>query len=140
MATRKIGISQDHVNALNLIEVDYYKKHQVISAWKAYIGYLNSKKEENEEWHKERNKLLARLLFEMANVLGFSIQAIDLFEGGYAPMGWQHRDDRYNGMLEYFHDLSKGTKIVPIWLCGVTPQPSLEPSPEGPPDLSKPSG
>jgi hypothetical protein len=139
MATRKIGISPDHVNALNLIEVDYYKKDRVILAWKAYIAYLNGKEEENEAWHKERNKLLAKLLFEMASVLGFSIQAIDIFEGGYAPSGWQHRDQRYTGMLEYFHDLSEGTKIVPIWLRGVTPQQPQEPPSVGP-TLPKPNG
>lgn len=133
MATRKIGISPDHVNALNLIEVDYYGKSKVIQAWKAYIDYLGGKGEENEAWHIQRNKLLAKLLFEMANVLGFSIQAIDIFEGGYAPVGWQRRDDRYNGMLDYFRDLSEGSKIVPIWLRGVTPQPPQEQPPVAPP-------
>ena len=127
MATRKVGISPEHVNALNLIEVDYYGENKVIEKWKEYTRYLTGKAEENEEWHKERNKILSRLLFEMAKVIGFDIPAIDIFEGGYAPGGWQHRDQRYTGMLEYFHHLSEGTKIVPIWLRGVTPQPPQEP-------------
>ena len=33
MATRKVGISPDHVNSLNLVEVDFYGCRKVEAAW-----------------------------------------------------------------------------------------------------------
>jgi hypothetical protein len=41
MSTRKIGISPDHVNALNLVEVDFYKCKKVEAAWKSYQEHLS---------------------------------------------------------------------------------------------------
>ena len=123
MATRKVGISPDHVNAINLIEVDYYGCRKVEAAWSEYKDHLNdNSKPEDEPWREKKERLLAKLLFEIAAVLGFNIPAIDIFIGGYAPSAWSYRDLRYNGMLEYVYELSQGTKIVPIWLRGITPQ------------------
>lgn len=122
MATRKIGISTDHVNALNLIEVDFYKCKEVETAWKAYLDHLNDPRGvEDDVWRETKEKRLAELLFKMAAVLKFDIPALDLFKGGYAPKGWAHRDARQNGFLEFFHEMSEGTKNFPLWLNGVTP-------------------
>lgn len=130
MATRKIGISPDHVNALNLVEVDFYECRTVEAAWSEYKNHLNDiSKPEDDIWREKKEKLLAKLLFEIALVLGFKLPAIDIFKGGYAPSGWAHRDMRYTGMLEYIYELSQGKKAVPIWLTGITQQ---QPAPNNP--------
>jgi hypothetical protein len=122
MATRKIAISQDHVNALNLVEVDFYKCKNVETAWKSYLEHLNNAgRPEDDAWRETKERRLADLLFQIATVLGFDISALDMFKGGYAPMGWAHKEARSNGLLDYFHDMAEGTKNFPIWLKGVTP-------------------
>jgi hypothetical protein len=127
MATRKVGISPDHVMALNLIEVDFYKCKKVIEAWAKYKEHLFGDKPEDTAWHDERDMRLARLLYEIASVMSFRIPAIDIFKGGYAPSGWRHRDDRHSAFLEYFYDLSQNRKHFPLWVHGVTPPPGPVP-------------
>jgi hypothetical protein len=123
MATRKIGISPDHVNALNLVEVDFYKCKKVEAAWKSYQEHLNNfGRPEDEAWRETKERRLAELLFQIGAVLGFKIPALDIFKGGYAPLGWAHKEAASNGVLEYFHELAEGKKNFPIWLKGVTPQ------------------
>ena len=124
MSTRRVGISPDHVNALNLIEVDFYGCAGVESEWKIYKNHLNdNSKPEDEAWRRAKEKLLSKLLFEIARVLKFDIPAIEIFEGGYAPGGWAHRDMRYTGALEYLHELREGSNNLPLWIKGVTPPP-----------------
>lgn len=122
MATRKVGISPDHVNALNVIEVDFYKCKKVEAAWKSYLDHLNDPRAvEDEAWHETREKRLAELLFQMAAVLKFDIPALDLFKGGYAPKGWAHKTFRQNEMMEFVHELATGEKNIPLWIKGITP-------------------
>src|ERR1700722_9627764 len=87
MATRKIAISDEHVSALNLVEVEFYKSKKVEIAWTEYKTHLNTGPED-APWQEKKENLLAKLLFEIGHVLGFEIPAIDIFKGGYAPKGW----------------------------------------------------
>jgi hypothetical protein len=121
MATRRVGISLEHVNALNLVEVDLYGCGKVQEHWKIYKDHLFSTAPPDNDWHEKKERLLANMLFEMATALRFRIPAMEIFKGGYAPQGWVHRDNRQFEAMEYVYELSKGTKIVPIWLYGVTP-------------------
>ena len=127
MSTRRVGISTEHVNALNLVEVDFYGCPAVEAEWKTYKSHLNdTSKPEDDIWRKQKEKLLLKPLFEIAKVLKFDIPAIEIFDGGYAPGGWSHRDARYTGALEYFHELREGTRALPLWVQGVTPPPTVE--------------
>jgi hypothetical protein len=112
----------DHVNSLNLIEVDFYKCEGVETSWKAYLSHLNSANTTTAPWPETKERLLAELLFQMGRVLKFDIPALDMFKGGYAPGGGEFKENRENEVLEYIHHLSEGNKAVPIWLKGITPQ------------------
>lgn len=117
MATRRAVISPEHVNAINLIEVDFYRCKNVDTSWKEYKRRLDDNKlPEDASWRNERDKRLSKLLFEMAKILNFEIPAIDIFEGGYAPGGLAFRDSRYVNMLEFIYELSKGKKSLPVSL------------------------
>lgn len=113
MATRKMAISNEHVMALNLVEVDFYGKPKVEAAWRGYKDLLNSSPV-NDAWHEKRDRLLAELLFQIAEVLGFRIPAMEIFRGGYAPDGWRYRDDRYTGAMEFVNELREGKRFLPI--------------------------
>ena len=123
MSTRRVRISPDHVNAINLVEVDFYGCAAVEAEWKTYKSHLNdTSKPEDEAWRRTKEKLLAKLLFEIAKVLKFDIPAIEIFEGGYAPGGWAHRDLRYTGALEYLHELREGRTPCPCGFAVSHPQ------------------
>ena len=128
MATRRVNISPEHVNALNLVEVDFYACEMVQKHWKIYKDHLFFTGEEDDAWREKKEQLLANLLFEMAAALRFNIPAMEIFKGGYAPKGWQHRESRQIEAMEYIYELSTGSKIVPIWVRGVTPMQPTESS------------
>lgn len=119
MATRGVGLSPEHVGALNLIEVDYFRCKGVQAAWLKYKDHLcNKGMPEATAWHESREKLLASLLHEMANILNFRIDAIDIFRSGYAPQGWAQRDAMYEQALSYVQQLAEGKKVVPLYVAG----------------------
>src|SRR6266516_6332293 len=69
MATRKMAISQEHVGAINSIEVEFHGVQPVIDAWSTYITHLNSgvptagaTADQQKAWEDRRNELLAILL------------------------------------------------------------------------------
>jgi hypothetical protein len=129
MATRRMAISNEHVNAINLVEVEFYKCKSVEAAWVNYKNHLNdTNRPEDEAWREKKENLLAKLLAEIASVLGFKIPAIDIFKGGYAPGGWAARDALGLGALEFIRDLSMTKKTLPIWVAGPPVPPQDAPS------------
>ena len=131
MATRKMPISNEHVNAINLVEVEFYKCKSVETAWTNYKNQLNDRsRPEDQEWREKKENLLAKLLAEMASVLGFEMPAIDLFKGGYAPGGWEHRDALGLDALQFVRDLSMVKKTLPVWVVAPPVPPQDAPSKE----------
>lgn len=132
MATRRLQISTEHVNALNLIEVEFYRKPTVLAAWKNYIGHLHGGPED-AAWIEKKDKLLAELLSNMAKVLNFKIDGLDIFRSGYAPGGWVHREDRANAAMEFVYQLATRQNTLPVLLVqgGAMPGPPAPPPPVG---------
>ena len=118
MSTRRLGISPEHVNALNLVEVDFYGEPAVQEAWKAYLAHLNSSIDpaKNYLWGENKEKLLASLLSAIASVLRLDVPAIEIFRGGYAPVGWEQREQLGQTALNYIKDLHDGTRGIKVLL------------------------
>lgn len=128
MATRRAGLTPEHVGALNLVEVDFYGCSKVQAKWSEYKGHLFRKAPADAEWLETRERLLANLLFEMGSVLKLNIPAMEIFKGGYAPSGWETRDAKQNEAIDYVLDLAKSKNAVPI---RVMPEQSDPPTLDG---------
>lgn len=92
MATRAANVSPDHVQALNMIDLEFrgrrYKK--VTDAWKAYLDHLASFPKEEDEteqkrWGENRVDRLASLLIEMGKSLGYEFDEVHVKKSVYAP-------------------------------------------------------
>ena len=98
MRTRKIPMHVDHVSALNLVEVEFFKSEKIISAWKAYLTNLSEplppveEKERFDSLIKKRDSLLTKLLYEIAISLKVRIEQLSILEGNYIPQGWVDDD------------------------------------------------
>ncbi len=98
MRTRKLPVHMDHVGALNLIEIEFADEDSVIRAWKEYLKNLGesfpstSSEAVQASFLKRRETLLTKLISEIAKVLKFKVEQMDIFEGNYIPQGW-HDDD-----------------------------------------------
>lgn len=94
MRTRKMPVTLDHVMALNLVEVEFYKCSGVISIFRELIAhYTNSygddkTVEELKAANERAERIKTRMLSAMAAVLNYKYGEIDLFEGGYVPRAW----------------------------------------------------
>jgi hypothetical protein len=136
MSTRKMAISQEHVGAINLIEVEFHGVEPVIEAWTAYITHLNtisppgSTSAVVQAWEVRRNELLALLLVKIAAHLGITKGELEIMHGGYAPQGWATRDDRVNAIQDYAIRLSRGEAVLPV--SAVTQTPPNNPYPPPP--------
>lgn len=136
MRTRQIRLSADHVNALNLIEVDFHNCGPVLIAWKEYRKNLfgsvlpvTATADEQQNFLQIRNTLLAKLLDAMAKALKIEIEQLDIFEGGYYPVGWQQSEATQQGIHQYLLEVLSGTRALPITAFIGTPQPPYPPRP-----------
>jgi uncharacterized protein DUF6680 len=136
MRTRRSVLQPDHIGALNLVEIEFARDEAVLAAWKALFTHFataHPRQEHeridmiaNEEEIKSRNQafgtriiqerqsFLAKLLHAMARALGFKIEQLEIFEGGYTPQFWVDVDSEQDIMRKYVVELARGTKIVPI--------------------------
>ena len=123
MATRRERLSFEHVSALNLVEVEFRDSPQVIKKWEEYLKELrtvhNKPKNETEENYQrrvfeKRDRLFTELLYEMAQTLGYKVQAIEILGSGYSPEGWGVIEDQQMLIRQYAVELFYGRKTLPI--------------------------
>jgi len=96
MATRGRTLSPEHVQALNMIELEFQKSSEkpILDAWKEYHDHLNSYPREGENqkeravvWDDEVAKLLATLLIKMSEAFSYKFDAVQVKKGAYSPQG-----------------------------------------------------
>lgn len=106
LATRGARLAATHVEALNLIDVEFYeptrrvrrqnaKLRRVRSSWKAYYDHLASAypmdKSEEAVYLNQRNELFVDLLYEMSIAVG------------YTEIRWNERDRQNRRTGEVVH-------------------------------------
>ena len=134
MSTRGLALSPDHVQSLNMIDVEFYgrrKFKKVIAAWRIYLDHLALVEPDNdsgwERWHERRNDLLTDLIFEMGNSLGFDFDKVQIKRTFYIPKGHSQIEQEQNALRRGLVELLNGTRVLPM---EVRSFPELEPTPE----------
>ena len=96
MATRAYPLNPQHVEALNMIDIEFDKNKKIVDAWKLLLdNYANFPKDPKQPNYQSRldssvtksNELLTDLLYEMAKSLNFSFDKVHLKRGVYMPKG-----------------------------------------------------
>ena len=94
MATRGRTLSPEHVQALNMIDLEFTKpsEKQIRDAWKEYHDHLHSYPPEGEDqkeratiWEKEKADLLATLLSKMGKAFSYKFDPVQIKKGAYSP-------------------------------------------------------
>ena len=116
MSTRRAFLSQDHVNALNLIELEFHGETKVIDAWNAYLKHLSAPfdPKDGERVARERQGLLTKILSAMSTVIGINIEQLDIFEGGYIPQRAVDVETQQLAALGLLADIAQGKRALPI--------------------------
>lgn len=113
-------VSQDHVGALNLVEIEFHAKLPVIAALRALIDHFesgygaNKTLDELKAANDRSDALRTKMLSEMAKTLGYKFEQMDIHRGGYTPIGWSNELDEQSrarkGLLELFY----GSRALPV--------------------------
>lgn len=91
MATRAATVSPDHVQALNMIDLEFNDKKykNVTLSWKTYLDHLGNFPKDDEKaqpvWSDKMADLLAKLLQEMGKSLGYEFDEVHIKKGIYSP-------------------------------------------------------
>ncbi len=119
MSTRGLSMAPLHVQALNMIDVEFgrplilgrsnKKERPVVDAWKTYMEHLykcpQNTKDANYEhdlkgWTENARHLLIELLFEMSKALEFDFDKVLLERQAYTPRGY-HDDQSFRLFMQY---------------------------------------
>lgn len=119
MRTRRMRLHPDHVGSINLIEIEFDGVQKVLAAFKRYSEHLNTPSREDVEgdgdaWIREQDKRLSRLLHCIGDTLGFKIEQLDIFDGGYTPEGWNATEAQQSQLRWLLIEWLKGNRAVPI--------------------------
>lgn len=123
MATRATPLYPLHIEALNMIDIGFYKDSKVVDAWKLLLdNFSNYPQDPNASDYgtklsacaEKSNDLLTDLLYEISRVLGYSFDKVLIKRGCYIPKG--HGDLQLEqeylrkGLLEVLY----GNRSIPI--------------------------
>lgn len=90
MSSRATRVSNEHVAALNMIDIEFYgrkvfgyrfqtpKEKSITNAWKNYNDQLNTpyQPEQLPMWVERGDQLFITLLYKMSNALGYKIKGV----------------------------------------------------------------
>ncbi len=123
MATRATPISPAHVEALNMIDLEFYGRKAVTEAWKVYLDQLLNGPRNFEEqgyrakldaWTTRNNELLTDLLFAMSRNLGYKFDKVHLKRDVYFPKGHADIEDERTFIRQALVDVLQGRRTFPI--------------------------
>jgi hypothetical protein len=137
--TRSTPLALRHVEALNLIELDYQDRTEVVAAWNLYLDHLNSDTSQ-QGWEVRRIDRLTDLIYEMGKALGNNYDKVLLKRHWYRPTMHGTLDEMDMTLRRGFSAILKGEQAFPVKIIA-TEQPtqpataSPTPTPSGTPEL-----
>ena len=128
MATRASKVAPTHVQALNMIDIEFSKKRflglrepsrsnqVVLDMWKIYLDHLNVPLEVDElkTWVARGDELFTDLLYAMGKALGHNFDKVQIKRGIYSPQAHGEQELAQIKMRNYLLGLASGETVVPI--------------------------
>jgi hypothetical protein len=133
MATRAASLSQEHVRALNLIELEFgrgKKEKAIMEAWRSYHAHLNTRMSDDEAWGNRRLDLFIDLLHEMAKYLEYPFDKTQIRTSVYALVAHGAYEEEAEQIRKLLLKLLKGESSLPV-----SEGPPRQPKPQPPPNL-----
>lgn len=146
MSTRAERLSREHVQALNMIDIEFYgrkiagtrfqttKEKAVTNAWKNYNQHLNEAKayESVDAWLKRGDELFTKLLYEMSQALGYDYDEVQLRRDCYRPEAHVNLENSQIAVLSGLEKVLNWERSLPLAVTSFPPteQPAAAAEPE----------
>lgn len=130
MATRASRVSAEHVQALNLIDLEFDrtkgKDKEVIEAWKAYHDHLGDTAYPSDQWGVRLMDLLIELLYAMAKNLRYDFDKTHIKTSVYMPRAHGELEDDQQIIRRCFREVLECKRVIPMYVTNLPPQPAPE--------------
>lgn len=141
MSTRATRLAQDHVAALNMIDIEFYgntrfgKRNQssgekkITNAWKVYNDHLANKASEEriDSWINKSDDLFTSLLYSMAQYLGYEFDEVQLKRDCYRPIAHGDIENEQHKLRQGLVAVLEGTKSIPMTVTHLPPYDPIDP-------------
>jgi len=145
MATRGTLVSPAHVEALNMIDLEFAgnKKAdgQVRRRWREYLDHLNSlsqdpatQTQQMPVWTERNGDLLANLLHDMGRAVGYDFDTVQIRRGIYAPIAHANLEIETQLLRRLLIQVLLGDRSLPLDVRSLPQVQAPEVSPESPRD------
>lgn len=119
MRTRAAKLSPAHVDALNLVEIEFNKFPRVTGAWHRYMENLAAANpiDENERsnFNVRREQLFIKLIQEVAKQSGLrTVDITDVMTSNYYPVGWQTEQQEQQQIRQSLIQVLAGNRPLSI--------------------------
>jgi len=91
LGTRANPLALEHVQALNMIDIEFYEEKEIREAWNIYRDHLNSPSQNQdtsaqERWLERKTDLFTDLLYIMSKFFEYDFDKVILKKGAYSPI------------------------------------------------------
>lgn len=126
MRTRATVVNPNHVEALNMIDVEFYgnnkKNKNVVAAWKLYLDNLGDQNTQKEIKYAKRSDLFLDLLYTMAIALGYDFDKEHIKNTSYIPQGFIDIENEQHIIRKGILRVLNGDLPVPITVTNMEKQ------------------
>jgi hypothetical protein len=121
LITHMDNVSTEHMQALNMIDIEFYHEKEIRTSWNAYRNHLYAppKTEESslqEQWINDSADLLTALLYNMARLLEYKFDETFIKNGTYIPKALNHKKMAGDLLNFVYLDIATGKKPLKIEL------------------------
>lgn len=114
MATRSAQLAPMHVEALNLIDLEFHspkrQDKRVLDASRLYMDHLRDRVYPQDSWGTRKVELLIELLYEMSQALGYSFDKVQIKAGSYFPSGYEEIENEKHEIRKNWLNIVKGNQ------------------------------
>ena len=118
MATRGSVLSPNHVEALNVVPIEFAGKREpfvaVVNAWKAYIHHLYQDVAEDRSWSEKRVEKLDALLLKLSAALGYNFNSVEISRELYVPKAYAAVENENDIIRRGLAAVFRGEKSIPM--------------------------
>jgi len=141
MSTRATRLAQEHVAALNMIDIEFYGKNRfgkrsqsagekkITNAWKIYNDHLGSQVPDNraQSWADKRDELFTSLLYALSEHLGYDFDEVQLKRDCYRPNAHGDIENEQHKLRAGLVAVLEGKKSIPMNVTSLPPYHPVDP-------------